>query len=274
MTEVKKTTTPAGSVNRPARPAARPGARPAGAQSRPGAGGGARSFGSRPSGPGGQGGHGGPGGPGGQHGTGGRRPVRRDAQRPTEDEFDQKIVDLARVTRVMAGGKRMRFRACVAIGNHSGKVGIGLAKGVDVTAAITKAVNQAKKAMLTVPIANGSIPHQVDHKFGAAHIIIKPASVGKGIICGGVVRIIAELAGIHNMSGKILGTGNNVANAKCTMEALAELRWPKGVKKAAAAAEMKAETKEPAEEKAVEAVKEEVKKPAAKKEVVEAVEAK
>ncbi|MEI6378669.1 MAG: 30S ribosomal protein S5 [Candidatus Falkowbacteria bacterium] len=221
MTEVKKTTAPAGGANKPARPAARPGARPGARPAGAGAPGG-RSYGSRPAGQGGQGGPGGP---------GGRRPARRDAQRPTEDEFDQKIVDLARVTRVMAGGKRMRFRACVAIGNHSGKVGVGLAKGVDVTAAITKAVNQAKKSMLTVPIANGSIPHQVDHKFGAAHIIIKPASVGKGIICGGVIRIIAELAGIHNMTGKILGTGNNVANAKCTMEALAELRWPKGVTK-------------------------------------------
>lgn len=159
-----------------------------------------------------------------------RRPMRRET--PAEVEFDQKIIDLARVTRVMAGGKRMRFRACIAIGDHAGKVGIGLAKGVDVTAAINKAVNQAKKSMLDVPIANGTIPHDVAHKFGAARILIKPAKLGKGIICGGVIRVIAELAGIHNMTGKILGTGNNVANAKCTMEALSQLRWTKGVLKA------------------------------------------
>jgi len=145
----------------------------------------------------------------------GRGP-RRDA--PAQDsEFDQKIIDLARVTRVMAGGKRMRFRACVAIGNGKGRVGLGLAKGADVTMAITKAVNQAKKKMIDVPLANGTITHEIKHKFGASLILLKPARQGQGIICGSVVRMIAELAGIHNISGKILGTNNNVTNAKCVM---------------------------------------------------------
>lgn len=166
----------------------------------------------------------------GQQGKGGSAGKRRSFSGRREEvqpEYDQKILDLARVTRVMAGGKRMRFRACLAIGNRNGKVAIGLAKGVDVTAAITKAFNQAKKNLVEVPIVNGSIPHEVNMKFKAAHVIIKPARQGKGIICGGVVRVLAELAGIHNMSGKILGTNNNVANAKCVIMALSDLRKSK-----------------------------------------------
>jgi len=155
---------------------------------------------------------------------------KRFAARPrretrNESEFDQQVLDLARVTRVMAGGKRMRFRACVALGNHNGKVGIGLAKGADVTMAINKAVNQAKKKMIDVPLAaNNTIPHEIKHKFGAAQILLRPAAHGRGIICGGVMRRIAELAGLHNVTGKILGTNNNVANAKCMIEALCLLR--------------------------------------------------
>ncbi|NCN25075.1 30S ribosomal protein S5 [Candidatus Falkowbacteria bacterium CG10_big_fil_rev_8_21_14_0_10_37_14] len=155
-----------------------------------------------------------------------------------ETEFDQKILDLARVTRVMAGGKRMRFRACLAIGNHKGKVAIGLAKGVDVTAAITKAFNQAKKKLIEVPITNGTIPHQVELKFKASHIILKPAQVGHGVRCGGVVRVLAEMAGISDLSGKMLGTNNNVANAKCMMLALADLRQPRTSAKKLAAAKV------------------------------------
>ena len=94
--------------------------------------------------------------------------------RREQPEFEQQIVDLARVTRVMAGGKRMRFRACVAIGNKKGEIGIGLAKGADVTIAVTKAVNKAKKNLIKVPIVNGTIPHEIMQKFGAAKILFKP----------------------------------------------------------------------------------------------------
>lgn len=142
-------------------------------------------------------------------------------------EFEQALIDLARVTRVMAGGKRMRFRACVAIGNRRDKVGLGLAKGADVTLAINKAVNQAKKKMLTVPVVNGTIPHEVLQKFGAARILLKPAKPGSGVICGGIVSLIVELAGIKNITGKILGTSNKVTNAKCVMIALQQLRTKK-----------------------------------------------
>jgi len=140
------------------------------------------------------------------------------------EEFEQKMIDIARVTRVMAGGKRMRFRACVAIGNKKGRVAIGLAKGADVTGAVTKAVNKAKKDFIDIPIVNETIPHEIFQKLGAAKILFKPAKKGRGIIAGGAVRILLELSGIKNITCKILGTGNKVNNVKCTIEALKNLK--------------------------------------------------
>lgn len=166
--------------------------------------------------------------------NGGNKRRRGNNNRPDnnqEKEMDQVMVDLARVTRVMAGGKRMRFRACVAIGNHQGKIGLGLAKGADVTLAMNKAVNQAKKHMIDVHLTNGTIPHEIRQKFGAGSILLKPAKPGRGVICGGVVRLVVELAGIHNVTGKILGTNNKVTNAKTVMLALANLRAPKKLAK-------------------------------------------
>jgi len=142
------------------------------------------------------------------------------------EEFEQKMIDIARVTRVMAGGKRMRFRACVAIGNKKGRVAIGLAKGADVTGAVTKAVNKAKKDFIDIPIVNETIPHEIYQKLGAAKILFKPAKKGRGIIAGGAVRILLELSGIKNITSKILGTGNKVNNVKCTIEALKNLKKP------------------------------------------------
>lgn len=164
--------------------------------------------------------------PGGGRDGGGRRGGRGMEEKPA-DEFEQRIVDIARVTRVMAGGKRMRFRACVAIGDKKGKVAIGLAKGADVTLAVAKAVNQAKKHLITVPMVKQTIPHSVDQWYGAAHVLLKPAAVGRGIIGGGIVRTILELSGIHNVTSKILGTNNKVNNAKCVIAALEALRAPK-----------------------------------------------
>lgn len=159
---------------------------------------------------------------GGPRKPGGNRPKRDEFI----DEFEQKIIDLARVTRVMAGGKRMRFRACVAVGNKKGQIGIGLAKGADVTMAISKAVNQAKKDMVTVPMINETIPHEVNQKTGAAVLMMKPARKGRGIIAGGSTRIVMELAGVHNVVCKNLGTTNKVNNAKCVLEALRSLKKP------------------------------------------------
>jgi len=152
----------------------------------------------------------------------------RDSGMP--EEFEQKMIDIARVTRVMAGGKRMRFRACVAIGNKKGRVAIGLAKGADVTMAVTKAVNKAKKDFIDIPITNETIPHEIYQKLGAAKILFKPAKKGRGIIAGGAVRILLELSGIKNITSKILGTGNKVNNVKCTMAALANLKRAEATK--------------------------------------------
>lgn len=145
-------------------------------------------------------------------------------QRREKKEYDQQIIDIARVTRVMAGGKRMRFRACVVIGNRQGKIGTALAKGADVTLAVNKAVAKAKNNMITIPIVNETIPHRVDIKYGAAKILIKPAPKGTGIIAGGAVRVILDLAGVANAVAKILGTNNKINNVKATFEALRRLK--------------------------------------------------
>ncbi|MBP9732187.1 MAG: 30S ribosomal protein S5 [Candidatus Magasanikbacteria bacterium] len=140
-------------------------------------------------------------------------------------EFDQTIVDLARVTRVTKGGKHMSFRACVLIGDRKGRVAYGIEKGKDVQIAVDKAVNQAKKNILTVPIFNGTIPHRVEAKFKAGKIMIKPAPKGSGIIAGSTVRMVLDLAGVGNASGKILGkTNNKVVNVKATFEALKKFK--------------------------------------------------
>lgn len=144
--------------------------------------------------------------------------------KPEKPEFDQKIVDIARVTRVMAGGKRMSFRACVAIGDRNGRVAIGIAKGADVTMAVNKAVNRAKKDWVTVSTVNDTIPHEIYYKHGAAKILLKPARRGKGVIAGGAARIILELAGVKNITSKILGTNNKVNIVKGLIVALQNIK--------------------------------------------------
>ena len=142
-----------------------------------------------------------------------------------KDEFETKLLDLARVTRVTGGGKRMSFRAVVISGDKKGKVGIGIDKGKDVSQAIDKATRRAKKDMITVVIVDGTIPHQVEAKVGPAVILLKPQSKGRGLVAGGAVRIICELAGIKNVSSKILsGSKNKLNNARATMEALRKLK--------------------------------------------------
>jgi small subunit ribosomal protein S5 len=149
---------------------------------------------------------------------------RRKPEAGGEKEMDQKVIDLARVTRVMAGGKRMRFRACVAIGDKRGRCGVGLAKGADVTIAINKAVTRAKKTLIHVPIVRGTIPHQVFIKDGSARILLKPAPEGTGIKVGGAIRMIFELAGVPNVSGKIMGTNNKINNVQAVLKALASFK--------------------------------------------------
>ena len=169
---------------------------------------------------------------GGQQGgrrDGGRGPRRGNDRRDEhKDDMEQRILEVARVTRVMAGGKRMNFRACVAIGDKKGSVGVGLGKGADVTMAVNKAVNRAKKNMVTVPMINETIPHEILHKMGAAKLMFKPAKKGRGVISGGVARVILELAGVKNITSKALGSKNKINNARCTIEALRRLRPVEG----------------------------------------------
>lgn len=145
--------------------------------------------------------------------------------RPKEQsEFDQKLVDLARVTRVTKGGKRLSFRACIVLGDSKGRVGYGVAKGKDVQIAITKAVTQAKKKLMTVNIVKGSIPYELKIKFKAAKIMLRPGAQGRGIIAGGVVRTVLELAGYKNVVAKIYGSNNKINNVKATYKALETLK--------------------------------------------------
>lgn len=139
-------------------------------------------------------------------------------------EFEEEVLQIDRVTRVVAGGRRMRFRATVVIGNRKKRVGIGTGKANEVVIAIEKAISKAKKNLITVPIENDTIPHEIKVKFKASRIILMPAKTGTGIIAGGALRKIIELAGIKNILSKCLGTNNKLANAQATMLALGKLK--------------------------------------------------
>ena len=138
-------------------------------------------------------------------------------------EFEEKIIALDRVTRVVKGGRRFRFRATVVVGNGQNNVGVGVGKGQDVQSAIAKAVSKAKKAMVTVDLTNGTIPHETQVTFGGATVFMKPASPGTGVIAGGAVRSVVEAAGIRDLLTKSLGSTNKINNAYATQEALAGL---------------------------------------------------
>lgn len=129
-------------------------------------------------------------------------------------------MELARVTRVVAGGKRFRFRATVAIGDGKGRVGLGIGKGADVAQAVQKASYRARKNLVTVPIVNGTIPSEIKVKYSSAVVYLKPAPPGRGINAGGAVRVISSLAGIKDIIGKILSPSVNKINiASATLEA-------------------------------------------------------
>lgn len=141
------------------------------------------------------------------------------------DDFADKNLDIRRVTRVVAGGKRFRFRATIVIGNKAGKVGVGTAKGVDVAGAVEKARAVAKKNMIYVPVKNGTISHEVEGKYSSARVIIKPATKGYGLVAGGAVRAVLSLAGVSDATAKILSrTTNKLTNALATIHALQELK--------------------------------------------------
>jgi len=138
-------------------------------------------------------------------------------------EYDQKLLDLARVTRVVKGGRRFSFRATLVIGNRKGRVGVGVGKGPDVAESIRKAFADAQKNLITVPVEKNTISQDIHYKQGSAKIILKPASIGKGVVAGGAIRAVVDLAGIKDIVSKSLGTSNKLNVARATIEALKEI---------------------------------------------------
>jgi len=151
---------------------------------------------------------------------GGRRDNRRDQTPAEPKQFEEIVINIDRVSRVVKGGRRFRFKALVVVGDRKAKVGIGVAKGADVQAAISKATDVAKKHMITIPVANDTIPHEAEVRFSGAQVLLKPAAPGTGIIAGGVIRTIIGVTGIHNLLSKSLGSTNKVNIAYATIEAL------------------------------------------------------
>ncbi len=140
------------------------------------------------------------------------------------EEIEEKIVQIDRISRVVKGGRRLRFRAVVVVGDKSGKVGIGVAKGTEVPIAISKAALKAKKAIIPILIKDTTIPHEVYYEFAGAKVFLKPASEGTGIVAGGPVRAVVEAVGIKDILSKMLGSGNKVNNVYATFLALKSLR--------------------------------------------------
>lgn len=169
---------------------------------------------------------------------GGRRDDRRTKRDDAPKEFEEVVINIDRVARVVKGGRRFRFKALVVVGNRKDKVGVGVSKGADVQTAIAKATDVAKKHMISFPLTNETIPHDAETKISGAQVLIKPAAPGTGIIAGGVVRQIIGVTGIRNLLSKSLGSTNKVNIAYATIEALAAqvpreqwLNAPKSAKK-------------------------------------------
>ena len=148
---------------------------------------------------------------------------RRPEIQPEEKQFDEVTLHIDRVARVVKGGRRFRFRALVVVGDKKGRVGVGSAKGADVTAAVTKATEVAKKHFVKVNLYKGTLPHEVEQKVSGAHILLKPAAPGTGLIAGSVVRAILEVAGVKNVRSKSLGSTNKTNMAYATIAALQSL---------------------------------------------------
>lgn len=200
-----------------------------------------------------------------------QRRNRRPEIQPEEKQFDERTLNIDRVARVVKGGRRFRFRALVVVGDRKHKVGIGSAKGADVTSAVTKATEVAKKNFVTVSLYKGTLPHEVEYKVSGAHILLKPAAPGTGLIAGGTIRTILEVAGVRNVLSKSLGSSNKTNTAYATIEALNSLvpadKWvtaparaksassKQAAAKAAKSAAKPAASKKPAVAKAAKAAK-------------------
>lgn len=176
-------------------------------------------------------------------------------------EFDERVVEISRVSRVVKGGRRIRFRILVVIGDRKGKIGYGMAKATEIAVGVKKAVSAAKKHMIQVPVVNDTIPYPVNYELGSAKIFLGPASQGTSIVAGGVVRTVAELAGVKNMLSKVIGTSSKINNVKAMFGAFANFD-PEKVeivrKRYATVAPEKTEIEIPAVEEVIEEKKEKI----------------
>lgn len=152
-----------------------------------------------------------------------RRNDEKEAEAPVS-EWQERVIQIRRVTKVVKGGKKLSFRAIVIVGNQKGQVGVGCAKASEVIIAIQKAVADGRKNLINVPIYKTTIPHPIQGRSGAGSVMLRPASEGTGVIAGGAVRAVLELAGIENILSKSLGSKSPLNAANATMEALKSLR--------------------------------------------------
>ncbi len=177
------------------------------------------------------------------------RPNRGQNQKPGESSspYQEVVINIDRVARVVKGGRRFRFKALVVVGDGKNQVGVGVSKGQDVQSAVAKATDKAKKSLITIPIINETIPHEAEIKLSGARVLIKPAAPGTGTIAGGVVRQVIGVTGIRNLLSKSLGSTNKVNIAYATLEALKSLvprdQWVTTVQKNAKKTPIKKETK-------------------------------
>ncbi len=148
------------------------------------------------------------------------KPRKRYADKKPQDAFEEKVIEVSRVSRTVKGGRRIRFRALIVVGDKNGRVGMGLGKSNEVSTAVSKASTRARKNLIQVPIINGTIPHEVIGSFGAANVLLKPASSGTSVVAGGSVRVVAELAGISDLLAKSLGSRSKINNIAATISAL------------------------------------------------------
>jgi len=159
-----------------------------------------------------------------------RRKTRDRAEQPQESEWKERVVQIRRVTKVVKGGKKLSFRAVVVLGNEKGQVGVGVGKAAEVVGAVKKGVTEAKKCLVTVPLTRlNSIPHPMNGTSGAAKVMLRPAAAGTGVIAGGAVRTVLELAGVKNILAKSLGADSPLNNARAAADALSQLRTFKDI---------------------------------------------